>query len=98
MDTQIRLYSRDDALTPTSHLTSVNVPTPIQLMSLHDNSLLVYSTGNVLYHYLIIPTDRSVELRLCGSMSFQGVVAAPGRVRALSWLVPTAQTSKSSLS
>ncbi|CED84934.1 WD40 repeat protein [Phaffia rhodozyma] len=88
----IRLYSRDDALTPTSHLTSVNLPTPIHLMSLHDNSLLVYTTGNVLYHYLVYPTERSVELRLCGSMSFRGVVAAPGRVRALSWLVPSAQT------
>lgn len=92
---QIRLYSRDDALTPTSHLSSVPLPAPVHLMSLHDNSLLVYTTANTFYHFLIVPTADSVELKLCGSISFEGVVSLPGRVRAMSWLIPPAQKSES---
>ncbi|KAL7408850.1 RIC1-domain-containing protein [Mrakia frigida] len=87
----IRLFSRDDALTPTSHLSSVSLPAPVHLMSVHDNSLLVYTVANTFYHFLIVPTNDSVELKLCGSISFEGVVAMPGRVRAMSWLIPLAQ-------
>ena len=64
-------------------------------MSLHDNSLLVYTVANTFYHFLIVPTEDSVELKLCGSISFEGVVAMPGRVRAMSWLIPLAQKSES---
>jgi hypothetical protein len=91
---QLRLYSRDDDLTATSHLSSVPLPAPIQLLSLHDNSLLLYTTANNFYHFLIVPTADAVELRLCGSISFEGVVDVPGRVRAMSWLIPLAQKSQ----
>lgn len=92
---QLRLYSRDDTLSSTSHLSSVQLPAPIHLVCLHDNSLLIYTTANTFYHFLIIPTEREVELRLCGSISFEGVVQVPGRVRAMSWLIPLAQKSAS---
>lgn len=90
---QLRLYSRDDTLSATSHLSSIPLTAPIHLISLHDNSLLLYTTANTFYHFLIVPTEREVELRLCGSISFEGVVQVPGRVRAMSWLIPLAQKS-----
>ena len=60
-------------------------------MSLVDNSLLVYTADNTLHHYLIIPTEESIKLHLCGSISFEGVIAAPSAVRVLSWMIPSAQ-------
>lgn len=60
-------------------------------MSLLDNSLLVYTADNTLYHFLIVPTRDSIKLHLCGSISFDGIVEVPSRVRALSWLIPMAQ-------
>jgi hypothetical protein len=60
-------------------------------MSLLDNSLLVYTADNTLYHFLILPTRDVIKTHLCGSLSFQGIVQVPSRVRALSWLIPEAQ-------
>jgi hypothetical protein len=60
-------------------------------MTLLDNSLLVYTADNTLYHFLILPTKESIKLHLCGSISFKGIVSIPSRVRALSWLIPLAQ-------
>ena len=56
-------------------------------MSLVDNSLLVYTADNTLHHYLIIPTEETIKLHLCGSISFEGVIAAPGAVRVLTRLL-----------
>lgn len=64
---------------------------PVIILSLVDNSLLVYTADNTLYHYLIIPTAETIKLHLCGSISFSGVIAAPGAVRLLSWMIPSAQ-------
>ena len=61
------------------------------IMSLVDNSLLVYTADNTLHHYLIIPTQDNIKLHLCGSISFEGVIAAPSAVRVLSWMIPSAQ-------
>lgn len=60
-------------------------------MSLLDNSLLVYTADNTLYHFVIIPTKDTIKIHLCGSISFVGIVQVPSRVRALSWLIPEAQ-------
>lgn len=60
-------------------------------MSLLDNSLLVYTADNTLYHFLILPTRDTIKLHVCGSISFAGIVPVPSRVRALSWLIPLAQ-------
>ena len=60
-------------------------------MSLLDNSLLVFTADNTLYHFLILPTRDNIRLYLCGNISFAGIVQVPTRVRALSWLIPQAQ-------
>lgn len=69
-------------------------PACIVLLSLIDNSLLVYTADNTLYHYLIVPTEDSIKLHLCGSISFEGVVAVPSLVRGMSWMIPTGQKRK----
>lgn len=66
-------------------------PTAVILLSLVDNSLLVYTADNTLYHYLVMPTEDSIKLHLCGSISFDGVVAVPNLVRGMSWMIPAAQ-------
>jgi hypothetical protein len=69
--------------------------TPVVILALVDNSLLVYTADNTLYHYLIIPTADTIKLHLCGSISFDGVIAAPSAVRVLSWMIPSAQKRES---
>ncbi|KAI0735483.1 RIC1-domain-containing protein [Earliella scabrosa] len=88
---QVRLYSRDLELSNQNVLHREMIPSPVVILSLVDNSLLVYTAGNTLYHYLIIPTADSIKLHLCGSITFDGVIAVPSAVRALSWMIPSAQ-------
>ncbi|KAI0768593.1 RIC1-domain-containing protein [Trametes elegans] len=88
---QIRLYSRDLELSNQNVLYREMVPSPVVILSLVDNSLLVYTADNTLYHYLIIPTADTIKLYLCGSITFDGVIAVPNAVRALSWMIPSAQ-------
>lgn len=64
---------------------------PVVILSLVDNSLLVYSADNTLSHYLIVPTADTIKLHLCGSITFSGIIAAPGAVRMLSWMIPNSQ-------
>jgi RAB6A-GEF complex partner protein 1 len=66
---------------------------PIITLSLVDNSLLVYTANNELYHYLVIPTADTVALHNCGSISFDGVVTSPHLVRGMSWMIPLTQKS-----
>ncbi|BEJ15800.1 hypothetical protein CspHIS471_0504050 [Cutaneotrichosporon sp. HIS471] len=88
---QIRLYSRDLDLGETNVLHAQSLPSPVLVMTLLENSLLVYTADSMLYHFLILPTRESIRIQLCGSMSFAGLVSVPSRVRALSWLIPEAQ-------
>ncbi|CAK5265262.1 unnamed protein product [Mycena citricolor] len=88
---QLRLYSRDLELSNQHVLHREIVPSPVVILSLVDNSLLVYTADNTLYHYLIVPTSDTIKLHLCGSITFEGIIAAPGAVRMLSWMIPTAQ-------
>ncbi|KAF7320200.1 RIC1 domain-containing protein [Mycena kentingensis (nom. inval.)] len=88
---QIRLYSRDLELSNQNVLHREMVSSPVVIMSLVDNSLLVYTADNTLYHYLIVPTSETIKLHLCGSITFNGIIAAPGAVRMLSWMIPSAQ-------
>jgi hypothetical protein len=94
---QIRLFSRDLDLADINILHSQILPSPVLVMSLLDNSLLVYTADNTLYQFLIIPTKDTIKIHLCGSISFVGIVQVPSRVRALSWLIPEAQKRKSIL-
>lgn len=64
------------------------------ILSLVDNSLLVYTLDNTLHHYLVVPTAETIKLHLCGSITFSGIIVAPSAVRMLSWMIPTAQKRK----
>ena len=88
---QIRLYSRDLELSNQNVLHREVISSPVVVLSLVDNSLLVYTADNTLYHYLIIPTSDTIKLHLCGSINFGGVIAMPSNVRVLSWMIPSAQ-------
>lgn len=89
--TQIRLYSRDLELSNQNVLHREVMPSPVIILSLVDNSLLVYCADNTLFHFLIIPTADTIKLHLCGSITFNGVIATPSAVRMLSWMIPSAQ-------
>ncbi|EGO02717.1 hypothetical protein SERLA73DRAFT_119756 [Serpula lacrymans var. lacrymans S7.3] len=88
---QIRLYSRDMELSNQNVLHRETVSSAVVILSLVDNSLLAYTADNMLTHYLIVPTDDTIKLHLCGSISFNGIIAAPSAVRVLSWMIPSAQ-------
>ncbi|KAJ3718412.1 RIC1-domain-containing protein [Lentinula raphanica] len=88
---QIRLYSRDLELSNQNVLHREVMSSPIIILSLVDNSLLVYCADNTLFHFLIIPTADTIKLHLCGSITFNGVIATPSAVRMLSWMIPSAQ-------
>jgi RAB6A-GEF complex partner protein 1 len=88
---QIRLYSRDFELSSQNVLHREVVTSPVVILSLVDNSLLVYTADNTLFHYLIVPTADTIKLHLCGSITFNGIIAAPSSVRLLSWMIPSAQ-------
>jgi hypothetical protein len=64
---------------------------PVVILSLVDNSLLVYTADNTLSHFLIIPTKTTIVLHLCGSITFDGIIASPSAVTVLSWMIPTTQ-------
>lgn len=88
---QLRTYSRDAPLVNTALLDLQLVPDPVIVTAIFDTSVLVYTAGNVLFHYLVVPTRERIRLELCGSISFDGVIGEPARVRALSWMVPPEQ-------
>lgn len=88
---QLRLYSRDLELSNQNVLHREPLTSPVVILSLVDNSLLVYTTDNTLLHYLVVPTSETIKLHPAGSISFHGVIANPNAVRVLSWMVPAAQ-------
>ena len=88
---QLRLYSRDLELSNQNVLHHEPLTSPVVILSLVDNSLLVYTTDNTLLHYLVVPTAETIELHFAGSISFDGVIAKPTAVRALSWMIPATQ-------
>ncbi|KAG2082817.1 RIC1-domain-containing protein [Suillus cothurnatus] len=88
---QIRLYSRDMELSNQNVLHREVLMSPVIILSLVDNSLLVYTADNMLSHYLIIPTANTIKLHLCGSITFDGIITLPSAMRVLSWMIPNAQ-------
>jgi hypothetical protein len=71
------------------------LPTPIVLIAPSgEDSLLVYTYENVLYHYIISVADASVKLIQVGQIALHGIIRAPPRVRALSWILPEDQIRK----
>lgn len=58
------------------------------------DSLLVYTYENVLYHYIVNASDTTVTLFQVGQLALNGIVRAPARVRAVTWILPDFQLRK----
>ena len=59
------------------------------------DSLLVYTYRNILYHFVINASTNAVSLKQVGQIALNGIVRAPARVRAVSWILPEHQLRKS---
>lgn len=59
------------------------------------DSLLVYTYENVLYHYVVNTNGANVSLVQVGQIALHGIVRAPARVRAVGWILPEQQLRKS---
>ncbi|KAI5303641.1 hypothetical protein KEM56_007336 [Ascosphaera pollenicola] len=89
---ELRLYSRELSLTRSSALHTERLGAPIVLIGPSgEDSLLVYTYDNILYHYVINTSQRRVNLVQVGQIAFQGIVRAPTRVRSISWVLPDSQ-------
>jgi len=55
------------------------------------DSLLVYTYQNILYHFVINASITAVTLVQVGQIALNGIVRAPARVRAVSWILPDHQ-------
>ncbi|GAB7350920.1 hypothetical protein MBLNU459_g1432t1 [Dothideomycetes sp. NU459] len=89
---QIRLYSREKGLEDTHVLHAESLPYPIVCVATTgDDSLLVYTYDNVLLHYLFLSSQKSINLVQVGQIAFHGIIRAPPRVRAISWILPEDQ-------
>ena len=89
---QIRMFSREAALDSNLLLYIEHVPAPVVLIAASgEDSLLVYTYDNLLYHYIISATSESVRLVQVGQIAFHGIIRSPPRVRGLSWILPDEQ-------
>lgn len=89
---EIRLYSRETALDSSQVLHTQKIPAPVVLVTTSgEDSLLVYTYENLLYHYIFTPWAGSVRLVQVGQIAFHGIVRSPARVRGLSWILPESQ-------
>lgn len=89
---EIRLFSREAALDRSSVLHVERLPAPVVLITPSgDDSLLVYTYDNLLYHYIFATTMGSMHLVQVGRIAFHGIVRSPARVRGLSWILPDEQ-------
>lgn len=96
---QLRLYSRERTLSETSLVHVERLASPIVLISpTGDDSLLVYTYENILYHYVITATADAITLVQVGQIAFHGIIRAPLRVRAMSWILPDHQLCEGSIS
>lgn len=60
-----------------------------------EDSILVYTYDNILYHYVINSTQPQITLVPVGQIAFNGIVRAPTRVRSISWVLPEEQMRES---
>ncbi|KAI9829133.1 MAG: hypothetical protein M1832_000156 [Thelocarpon impressellum] len=91
-DFELRLYSREAALDQALVLHVEPMSSPVvHLTASGEDSLLAYTYENILYHFVVAATAESVSLVLVGQIAFHGIVRAPARVRAVTWVLPDAQ-------
>ncbi|KAG9186976.1 hypothetical protein G6011_10084 [Alternaria panax] len=89
---EVRVYSREAALDNSHIMHTQKLPAPIVLITPSgEDSLLVYTYENILYHFVISVNDASVKLVQVGQIALHGIIRAPTRVRALSWILPEDQ-------
>ncbi|KLJ10646.1 hypothetical protein EMPG_13976 [Blastomyces silverae] len=89
---ELRLYSRELSLSSSSVLYTETLPAPAVFIGPSgEDSLLVYTYDNILYHYVINATQTRISLVQVGQIAFHGIVRAPTRVRAISWVLPDSQ-------
>ncbi|KAF7719320.1 Ribosomal control protein 1 (RIC1) domain-containing protein [Penicillium ucsense] len=89
---ELRLYSREDKLSKSSIMHIEYLPSPVVFIGPSgEDSLLVYTYDNILYHYIINSTRNKISLVPVGQIAFNGIVRAPTRVRAISWVLPEEQ-------
>ncbi|KFY15572.1 hypothetical protein V491_05638 [Pseudogymnoascus sp. VKM F-3775] len=92
---EVRLYPRDAPLGHSSVKHAIRLPAPIVLVSPSgEDSLLVYTYDNLLYHYIFTPVDGTIKLVQVGQIAFHGIVRSPARVRGLSWILPDKQMNE----
>ncbi|KAF2770835.1 hypothetical protein EJ03DRAFT_326169 [Teratosphaeria nubilosa] len=88
---QVRIFSREKALERVMYTEQLEAPVLFTTVSGSD-SLLVYTYDNVLLHYIIVTSgSSSIKLVQVGQIGFQGIIRAPPRVRAISWVLPENQ-------
>ena len=95
MSIQVRLYSREKSLEASQVLHTEVMTQPIVCVAVSgDDSLLVYTYENVLLHYIFLSSSKSVKITQVGQIAFHGIIRAPPRVRAISWILPEQQRGK----
>ncbi|OJD22088.1 hypothetical protein ACJ73_06569 [Blastomyces percursus] len=89
---ELQLYSRELSLSNSSVLYTETLPSPVVFIGPSgEDSLLVYTYDNILYHYVINAAQTRISLVQVGQIAFHGIVRAPTRVRAISWVLPDSQ-------
>ncbi|KAK4128341.1 RIC1-domain-containing protein [Parathielavia appendiculata] len=88
---ELRLYSREAALDGTVAYTQPMTAPVVLVTSTGEDSLLVYTYDNLLYHYIFASVTGSIKLIEVGHIAFHGIVRSPARVRGLSWILPDQQ-------
>lgn len=89
---ELRLYSREAALDSSNVMFKQQVPAPIVLITPSgEDSLLVYTYDNLLYHFVFAPVSGVIQPIQVGQIAFNGIVRSPARVRGLSWVLPEKQ-------
>lgn len=89
------MYSRERGLDDSSLLYVEQLPSAVVTMSLTgQDSLLVYTYQNILYHFVISASQAAVTLVQVGQIALNGIVRAPARVRAVNWILPEYQLRK----
>ena len=87
----LRLYSRELDLGKTPLFTEAFTMPIVFIGPSGEDSLLVYTYENILYHYVLNISGRGAQLVQVGQIAFHGVVRAPSRVRSVSWVLPDRQ-------
>lgn len=89
---ELRLFSRESPLDNVNAQHVQQMPAPVVLITPSgEDSLLVYTSDNLLYHFIFAPVHGSIQLIQVGSIAFHGIVRSPARVRGMSWILPDNQ-------